>query len=170
MVMVGKRLAPLLLGIPLLAVILLGVGFFTPKQYDGEQSQVIDASPDQVWKVLSDVEHRPQYRPEIVNLQVLKVNNIGLKKWKEMTDMGAYIVFQGVEAVPNEKLVLRMEDSSFGMTGKWTYMLRPRGDHTLLTIREESKIQKLWLRTQMTFSGRGGNLKREFKLVRAALS
>lgn len=82
--------------------------------------------------------------------------------------MGGHVVFEKIEEVPAKKLSLRMSESTFGMTGTWTYELEG-SEMTKITITEESSIKSIPVRTVMTLAGRDGNLRKEISILVQAL-
>ncbi|HQI21336.1 MAG TPA: hypothetical protein PLW55_18425, partial [Leptospiraceae bacterium] len=60
-----------------------------------------------------------------------------------------------------------MVESSFGMTGTWTYELSGN-EMTQVTVKENSQIASVPLRAAMTLMGRDANLKKEIQIINKA--
>ena len=142
-------------------------GLVAPKEYTGSKTAQISAPPSRVWAVLTDIDSLPKNRPEIARVEVLEKDGPRAKKWIEHTDMDGFIVFERVEEIQNKKLVLKMVESSFGMTGTWTYELSGN-EMTLVTVTEKSQIASVPLRAAMTLMGRDANLKKEIQIISKA--
>lgn len=157
---IGLLCLPLLIagGIALL-------GLETPQHFHGTLTETIHVSIDKVWAQLNDINGIPKRRAEIVKIEDQGLNALGLPQWREITDLKGHIDFEIIETLPKQKLVLHMKESSFGVSGSWTYVLQAAGQGTQVTITEDSDTRKIWLRAIMALSGRDANLKREFALL-----
>lgn len=150
-------------------LLFLTIGYVAHQDFEGQATRTLTAPVEQVWEVLTDLEDLPNRRKEIVKVEMAEANAQGLPTWKEYTDMGGYILFEYLEKIEREKLVVNMKESTFGMSGTWTYELRPVGNETQLTIIENSTIDNVMIRSLMTITGRSANLFREFEVIEKAL-
>ena len=125
---------------------------------------------EEVWALLTDFEGLPERRTEVTSVEMTGVNELDLETWTEHSDMGTYLNFECIEKVPQSKLAVRLRESSFGMTGTWTYELQANADNCILTIKEESTVDKMMMRAMMTIAGRKSNLKEEFKTIKKVLN
>lgn len=152
----------------LLSISFLSLGFFAKKDFKGEIIFEVDASVQQVWKLLNDIESLPKRRKEITKIEAIDHNPaVGYTKWKEYTDMGGHIIFEVLEKNPPNRLVLSMRKSTFGMKGIWVYQLEYLNENrTIVTISESSVIENYLLRCLFSLIGRDANLKQEEKLIK----
>ncbi len=165
-----KRLLRRLFVLFFLALIFFfALGYMARHDFEGQVTQTYQVPIEQVWEVLTDLDELPNRRKEIVKLEMVEANAQGLASWKEYTDMGGYILFEYLEKVDYEKLVVNMKESTFGMSGTWTYQLTPHGKGTQLTIIEHSRIDNIMVRSMMTLTGRSANLYRELEMIEKAL-
>jgi len=142
------------------------VGLIANPDFQGEDTQVIHTSIDELWGVLNDVEGLPERRKDIVEVTVSERDNNGNPMlWTETPDMGGYIEFMVEERVEQKKLALKMQKSSFGMTGTWSYELEDLGDSCRVKISEASKIDSWLTRSMMQLAGRDANIQNEFRLL-----
>lgn len=148
----------------LLMTVFIAIGALSPSAYQGTRTVQLSASPERVWKELTDLQSLPQKRREVIGVEILESRGTSPWKWKELTDMGGHITFEKIEEVPQKKLSLRMIESSFGMSGTWTYELEG-SEMTRLTITEESSIKSIPVRAVMTLAGREGNLEKEVQII-----
>lgn len=167
--LVRIALAAVAVGLIATIAVVFAVGMTAPVMYEGSTTTLLPASTSQVWGMLVDVDSLPKRRPEILSVERLPSGESGLLRWKEHTDMGGYMVFSVLEETVGKYLVVRMEDSSFGMTGTWTYDIADAGAATSLTISERSEIPGVFLRALMTATGRDANLRREVQTLREAI-
>ena len=82
--------------------------------------------------------------------------------------MGGYIIFEVMEEVPYQKITMRMSESTFAMTGTWTYELEKQDKETRVTIKEDSENHSVYVRSILTLYGRDANLKQEMDLIEKA--
>lgn len=149
--------------------ILAIIGSSTPFAFTGTTTALLPATRREVWTELTDLNALAQRRPEVIAVEPLDNTEDGRKRWKEHTKRGGSIIFSIAEEQPERRLAVRMEESTFGMTGTWTYELADAGASTALTIHEESFTTSVLLRALMTMSGRDTNLRREIDTLRSAL-
>lgn len=159
-------IAGVLIGI---ALAFLVVAWLAQVDFHGQRSEIVEAPPEKIWNYLTDIEGNAERRPEITRVEILSPNSIGLPQWKEYTDMGGFILFEQLEAKPFEKLVIRMNASSFGMMGVWTYEMIGSSSATSVTISESSSIQNFFVRGLLTLIGRDANLEQEFRYMKEAV-
>jgi len=160
-----RKLALTLVGLVLfLMTVFIAIGALSPSAYQGTRTIQLNASPDRVWKELTDLQSLPQKRREVIGIEILESRAGSPWKWKELTDMGGHLTFEKVEEIPMKKLSVRMIESSFGMSGTWTYELEGK-EMTRLTITEESSIKSIPVRAVMTLAGRDGNLEKEVSVI-----
>ena len=161
-----------------LLVVFILIGTFSSKTYHGSATVRLKAPIDKVWEVLTDVENVPKRRPEVKRVEITGINDQGYKMWREYTDMGGFIDFEIVEHISQEKMVVRMNRSSFGMTGQWVYEAAYVQDfytaqggesQTELTITEDSTTNNIFVRTLMILVGRDKNIRTEFETLKKVL-
>lgn len=157
----------IIIALVLLAVVVFVVaGLIGKKFFAGSRSKVFpNLSAENVWNYLMDVEALPSRRKEIKSVEILEDD-----KWKEYTDMGGWILFERTEKVKNKKLTLNMIESTFGMSGTWTYELNDTEKGLKVTIYEESNIDSFFAKAMMTLVGRDANLKQELRYIENSLS
>jgi len=148
-----------------LAFVIIGfysIGFFSPVSFHGSLTRELSVPADRVWEFL----HNPgaRRRPEITAIEILEKDATGPRTWKEKTDMGGYIVFKRTDEPDARIMRLEMVESSFGMSGTWTYEISGK-EMSRLTITEDSMIRNAAVRASMTLSGRDANLRREFEMI-----
>lgn len=165
-----KLIVSILIVLTSVSVGFWAIGAIANENYSGQISSKLNASPERVWSVLSRFTEFQKERREIIRIDILESDSLGPIKWKEFTDMDGFIVFERIEWVPNERLKLKMESSSFGMTGVWTYQIDPLDYRCRLTISEESTVQQSIVRSALVIAGRDANLKQEMNLISSTLA
>ncbi len=102
-----------------------------------EESIEVQASPETVWALISDLTRMPRWSPQVRKTWVKggttqhgarfrNLNRKGLLFWPTSAKV--------VEFVPNEKLAFRVKDN-FTI---WSFTLEPVGTGTLITERREA--------------------------------
>ncbi|MBP7850057.1 MAG: SRPBCC family protein [Lentimicrobiaceae bacterium] len=152
-----------------LFLIYLAIGFFSKPGFSGQYSDTLKASPDEIFRILNDVESLPKRRKEVDRVEMLDPTEQGLRRWKEITDMGGYALFEVQEEKKDSLLVVRMLESSFGISGTWRYELKRSGNGTLVQISEESHCDRLLVRSILVLAGRNATLKQEVRNLKKVL-
>ncbi|MFL5556381.1 MAG: SRPBCC family protein, partial [Gemmatimonadaceae bacterium] len=96
------------------------------------------ATPEQIFKLITDVESFPQWRPSVKKVEALPTAN-GHGQFREIGKNGS-ILFEVDSIVQNQRVVTRIADRSLPFGGKWTYEIIPRGDSTSLRITEDGEV------------------------------
>lgn len=167
----GKNILAGFIGIVFLLIGgFLAMGYLSSEDFSGTRTETIQASPSEVWSVLTNIEALPEFRQEVTSIEFIE-DSVGNRLiWKEHTDMGGFILFTMLDSIQNKRLKLEMDGSSFGMSGTWTYELVENADNTTeLTVTENSKTTNAMVRSLLNLAGRDANLKTEFVNVRKAL-
>jgi uncharacterized protein YndB with AHSA1/START domain len=121
-----------------IVLVVLLVGWMLPVGHRATREATYRATPEQVFKLITDVEAFPQWRPSVKEVEVLPAVN-GHAQFREIGKNGS-ILFEIDSLVPNQRLVTRIADRSLPFGGKWTYELTPRGDSTTLRITEDGEV------------------------------
>jgi len=146
--------------------IFLGAGFLQKEDFLGSRVETIPAPVDRVWDYLIDIQDFPNRRIEINSIRIDAIREDGLPvRWSLITDQGGTLEFELGDMIPQKKFQTKLLDSSFKMTGVWTYELTPKGNNTELRLTEESKITSPVIRGAFLFSGREANIQREMESV-----
>lgn len=141
-------------------VLILGTN--APLEYAGALERVIPAAPGAVYARLIDVESLPADRPELKSIEVLERDAAGqVVLWKEHADMDGYALFRRLEAIPDRRLTVRLEEGTFHFLGTWTYELSPAGQGVRVKISENSRVDSLLVRAMLALSGRDAVLRQE---------
>jgi|GEM_PF-1686692 len=145
--------------IALFFIVLLTFGSFAEIHYNGTETKVIKATPEQVWNVLSNVERYSGSRHEVKRVEVLSRDENGVKSWKEHTNLHGAMTYQALEEIPNEKMVIQMVKSDFGLSGIWTFTLKEENGETVVSLHEDSDAKGLLMRSILNALGRNANQK-----------
>jgi len=119
-------------------LVVLLVGWMLPVSHRATRDATYRATPDQLFKLITDVKSFPQWRPSVREVEVLPAVN-GHPQFREIGKNGS-ILFEIASVVPNQRLVTRIADRSLPFGGTWTYEITPRGDSTNLRITEDGEV------------------------------
>lgn len=105
----------------------------------------IEATKEEIWRVMTDIEHENQTLHNVNDVEILEKPNESLNglKWKETR-----ILFGREEAEEisvtefRENSFYKTHSESHGMTHDATYAIEPEGDHNLLMVDYISKPQR----------------------------
>lgn len=126
-------------GIAVAAVgVLVGIvaiwGALLPREHVASGSIHVDAPPEQVYALITELERSPTWREGLERIELLGEVD-GNLRWMEHTSFGA-VTLERVEARPNTLVVTRVVDTGEGFGGTWTFELSPSDGGTDLTITE----------------------------------
>lgn len=130
----------------LVLVLLAGVGLTwwlgsrLPVEHAASSRTYIYQPPERVWQVLTDLEALPDWRTDLVSVQLIG-ETAGLPRWREESRYGSFEL-QVIEMQAPERLVVTLRDPGEQFGGRWTYTLAPMagGRATRLTITEQGEI------------------------------
>jgi len=131
-----------------LAVLVLIVGALRPASHVATLTYRVAASPDSVFRVISDVEAQPRWTPEITKVERLP-DNAGRPAYRE--NFGGFEAMTVItESVPDTRLVKEILPTG-PFYGTWTWELVPDGAGTRLTITERGTVGNPFFRGMMVF-------------------
>ena len=121
-----------------LVVLTALVGMFLPKGHRASRTVTFPAPPAAVFATITDVARYPEWRTDVTKVEVMPDDGNGLL-FREYGKQGA--IAMRVEASERDsRLLVRIADSSLPFGGTWTYILKPAGKGTELTITEDGEI------------------------------
>lgn len=116
------------------------MGFLLPREHHASRSlKLTRTTPDVVWAVISNHAEDPTWRSDVA-ATVRLADAHGHAVWQDQFKNGQRMSYETVEAVPNQKLVRLIVDSGGPFGGTWTYMLKPEGAGTRITIMEDGWV------------------------------
>ncbi len=136
----------LVMGLPVLLIaMLMTAGLFLPRDHAACSSARFAAPPDSVWAVISDLEHAPSWRPDVIRMERLPDRD-GHPAWLEVGQTGS-LPYEVVEWLPPERLALRIDDPGLPFSGSWTYVIEPDRGGSVLTVVERGEIKNAFFRS-----------------------
>ena len=134
----------------LLAIVVVAIGAMLPVNHVASRSATLPASPEEVWRLITDSNGFPAWRSDVKAVERLPDRN-GKPVWVEDTTSGR-ITLAVDRAEPPRLLVLRIADPDLPFGGTWTYELRPNvNGGTDVTITEDGEIYNPVFRTLARF-------------------
>jgi uncharacterized protein YndB with AHSA1/START domain len=137
-----RVLNALLIGAGLLAGLILlvwMVGSLLPRDHLSQVAIQLEADPDRVWNLISDVGGTGRWRPEVRNIEMQPAVS-GRVRFVETTGQGA-TPFEVLSQEPPARQVIRVVDDGLPFGGTWTWELSPAGSGTRLTMSEAGFIR-----------------------------
>jgi hypothetical protein len=114
------------------------MGWCLPKGHRASRIIALQASPHDVFQVITNVAHAAEWRSDLERVEQVSGSGVGMT-FREVGQNGS--VAYRVEAVePDRQFVSAIADSSLPYGGRWTFDLAPRGDGTDLTITEDGEV------------------------------
>ena len=124
-----------LAGLVLLVVL---VGLFLPVRHTATVEREVRGTPEEVWRVITDVEGFSGWRPDVDRAERLEPIG-GWPAWREEGPNGP-LTFAIAAVEPRRRLVTEIVDEGLPFGGRWTYLLEPSQTGTRLTITEDGYI------------------------------
>lgn len=121
-----------------LFIVMYAVGTILPVAHTATVSAHIDARPEQLWTLITDVDGFPDWRPDVERVTQLDDRN-GRPVWREAMSTGV-ITFEAAEWDPPHRMVARIVDEDLPFAGAWTYEVAPDGSGARLTITEAGEV------------------------------
>ena len=153
-----------------LAVVSIGfliTGIAAPKDFQGQVTVALPATKAKIWDNLVTIELLPQKRKEIKRVEILGLNTKGNRYWKEYAANSQWMIFELLEQDYQSKMTVNMQESTFGMSGTWSYILTPiDSNNTNFTVIENTHIDNILVRAYVTITGRDKFLKDEIKYMK----
>jgi uncharacterized protein YndB with AHSA1/START domain len=108
-----------------LVLLVVVIGATLPRDHVAAMSARIAASPDAVWRALTDPPGFPSWRHDVRSIEMLPATATG-PSWREHSRSGAITyVIDAFE--PPRRLVGRIADSGLAFGGTWEYRIEPEG-------------------------------------------
>ncbi|MBS1711417.1 MAG: SRPBCC family protein [Armatimonadetes bacterium] len=117
---------------------MFAVGAALPVGHVATVRIVVDANPSQVWALLTDVEHFPDWRKDVKSV-VRKDSVGGYASWVEVTDFGE-IPLTVIDQEQNVTLTAKIDGQDLKFGGTWTWELAGQGSQCEVTITERGEV------------------------------
>lgn len=130
-----------------LVVLAAAWGALLPAEHTATREARLAAPPDRVYGLLTDVAAFPEWRADVREVEILSTEPLRFRERGKHGD----ILFEEVERVRAERLVIRIADAELPFGGQWTYTLRADGDATRLRIREDGVVRNVVFRFMARF-------------------
>jgi len=121
-----------------LGMIIFAIGATLPVSHTATRQITLRQPAPTVFALINDPAAFPSWRTKVEKVEILPDQN-GHRVFRETGGDGA-ILYEVDTVVPNERLVTRIADKSLPFGGKWTYVLVPAGDSTVLRITEDGEV------------------------------
>jgi len=148
------RILSLIISILLIgfAVVFL-FGYRSSAEYENKISFEVLYTVDMTWQQLVDIKEIPKKKEDVKSVEILE--EFGkLIAWRENLKTGGYRVYRMNQRFDNQKLVLELTESSYGLTGIWIFDLSKVENHTWVVISERSTLTNTLVRGYRTIVGR----------------
>jgi uncharacterized protein YndB with AHSA1/START domain len=120
--------------------VIAAIGWSLPVKHRASVARVYQASPAQIFALITDVSSFPSWRSDVTRVDTLPDEN-GRKRWVETTKNGRPITFVVDRLEPDRLLVGRIANTNLPFGGSWTYELSPAGTgRTTVRITEDGEV------------------------------
>lgn len=150
-----------------LLLIIALLPFLMREEYKTEAKVELNTAPKEVWKYVNDVHNIPTRLPKIAKIKVLD-SNLLAPRFKIYTHSGDWMLIKTLISSDSTKL-LTIQESSFGYTGIWSYLLKDLGNESCkLYIYETGNLNhNYWLQLILILGGRKMIIEEELRSIQA---
>lgn len=111
------------------------IGYFMPVSHKTSTTLKLNATPEEVWNILTDYASYPSWRSDLKNVELLDARH-----WKEFSKHGA-ITYEAEVLQPHDFFVTRIKNKDLPFGGSWSFELKPEGSHdTVIKITEDGEV------------------------------
>lgn len=133
--------------------LILIMGYRSSPAYQHSITFTVGYSSETTWQELLNIKEAPQRKKDVKSVDILE--EFGkLVAWQENLKNGGYRIYRMNKRDEGKTLVLELTESSYGLTGIWTFDIRKSGSDTEVTISEESSLVDIKLRGYRSIMGR----------------
>ena len=130
----------LLIGTPLLLIGLAAIiGSRLPKTHAAASRIRLNASPEEIWSIITDFAAHPTWRPGL-NAVESGPEVEGCPSWFEVCTSNVRVQFALTENDPPRRLATRLVGDTLPIKSTWVYQLREDNGGTIVTITEHDLI------------------------------
>lgn len=133
------------LSLVLVVLIAAFIGSRLPKTHRAVSRIRLNAAPDTVWRLITEVERYPEWRPGLNRVE-RGPDIAGLPSWYEVCGRLARVHFRIAASEPPSRLVTQIVGDRLPLSGTWIYELEADGAGTLITLTEWENIHNPLLR------------------------
>lgn len=151
------------------SAIFIVAGYTSKEEYTGSIEFSLDSNIEFVWQELIDVTNAAKRKKDVESVEVIEQYG-KLSAWQENLKNGGYRIYRMNEFIPNQKLSIELTESSYGLTGYWSFELYDQNrSSTRILISERSALTNLPLRGIRTIFGRDYDLLVWLKYIRVGV-
>ncbi len=149
----------------IIAIVLSGTaivflfGYNAPEEYQDSISFKVSYATDTTWEQLINIKEIATRKSDVSSIEILE--EFGkLVAWRENLKTGGYRIYRTNQRIEGQKLVVELTESSYGLTGIWTFYLSKDkvGNDTVVVIEETSKFTNTLKRGYRVIVGREHDL------------
>jgi hypothetical protein len=120
----------------LLAGAVVLVGMTLPQNHTASRSAHVNASPDSLWALITDVERYPSWRKSIDSVQRVEGPQLS---WREISGKDR-MTYEATAVERPGHFVSHIADKGLPFGGSWDYRIEPDGNGSKLTITENGEV------------------------------
>ena len=149
-----KLVIVLVIAIAVALLVVLAVGFATPKNHEASASKTYRLPPNELFAIVTDFKGYEGWRTGLKSIDVSDDK-------KRVVETGGYGVIPYVirESVPGQRLVTEIDDSDLQFGGTWTFEFTAEGSGTRLTVTERGFVKNVVFRFVSRFMAQDATIK-----------
>lgn len=164
-----KFISSVILILGALGILIMALGYFSSPVYTGSVRFQVDTQAQFVWEELIRIQNVPQKKSDVASVEIVSTQG-QLVAWQEKLKNGGYRLYRMNEYKTNERLVVELLESSYGLTGIWEIDLIPEEEYiTTVNITERSLLTNVQKRGIRNLLGRNHDLLVWLKYIRVGM-
>jgi len=136
-------------GLVIVVGLVLLIGSRLPVRHRARVELRINAAPQTVYALISDVARAPDWREDVKSIELLADEN-GVPRFRE-TGANGVVTYRIETAEAPRRFVTRIADIDLGYGGSWTYDVMPDGAGSVLVITEDGEVHSALFRFMARF-------------------
>jgi len=132
-------------GLVLLALAVFAIGLFLPKTKSAQRVTEFNAVPEEIWRIVTEIEHQPRWRTNLKKIEFLK-RTPEYEIWTEYPTSGAPMTFKTQKKRPFNSFEVEIAQSSIFNGRMIIELVGLNIDVTRVTIAEQAEIKNPFMR------------------------
>lgn len=130
----------IILGVILLIPAVIWImGMTLPQSHSISISQQFDASPEEIYMIITDIRSFPEWRSNVEQVEFLNENEEH-PVWREGYSDEDPLSFRMIGKTQNQSITVEIADENLPFSGQWTYTIEPQKEGARLTITENGEV------------------------------
>jgi len=139
-----------ILGVLIILIVLLSMvaaigGSFMDSDHQVSLTAHINASPDSVFKVINDFRNYPEWRKELLKVEMLPKRD-SISVWREYDKWNNNWAYEASEVDSPSYVRIQIAEPEMSVQGSWAISIIPDGNGSQVNVIEEGSVENVFFR------------------------